>query len=153
MINFSFLKAKESRLIAVAVFLSALLFVVYQISPGGGRNTRPRLAQGRQTYFISSSEKGPKIMEATVDPFDPAPGDRQSMLVSASDAQPVRRVKVAMHMDHGIVEYPMALVSGSPTGGRWEASWIVSDTHDYVYGAGITAESTSGVAAVELTFR
>lgn len=114
-----------------------------------------RLAQGRQTFSVSSSDKtrGPQLSEIVVDPYDPAVGKDQTMTIAISDTLPVTRVSVTVATDKGRKSYPMKLASGEATRGVWEATWNVEDSHEVTYNASFMAQDSKYTDTVTLTMR
>ncbi len=114
-----------------------------------------RLVQGRQTFTVSSTDrtKGPQFSEIVVDPYDPAVGREQTMMIAVSDTFPVARVSVTVATDKGRKSYPMKLASGEATKGVWEATWNVEDSHEVTYNATFMAQDSKYTDTVTLTMR
>ena len=111
------------------------------------------LPQGKQTFSVSlgTSQKGPRLTEGFIDPYDPKIGETQTISISANDTKPILSVTVTMKTDNGAKEYPMKLVEGSELSGRFEGSWRVTDSHDHIYRAVIAALSANGSSSIEIT--
>jgi len=111
------------------------------------------LPQGKQTFSVSlgTSQKGPRLTEGFIDPYDPKIGETQTISISANDTKPILSVTVTMKTDNGAKEYPMKLVEGSELSGRFEGSWRVTDSHDRIYRAVIAALSANGSSSIEIT--
>lgn len=114
-----------------------------------------RLAQGRQVFSVSSTDKtrGPQFSEIVVDPYDPSVGREQSMTIAISDTLPVARVTVTVATDKGRKSYPMKLASGEAARGVWEATWNVEDSHEVTYNASFMAQDSTYTDTVTLTMR
>ncbi len=103
-------------------------------------------------FTISSGAKtGPMLQEGYLIPFDPVPGDTQTMSIIASDSQTITAVTVTIVMDKTTVMHQLKLTEGDATHGLWKGSWEVSDTHDTVYNIIIAATDKTSSSSVQIT--
>ena len=135
-------KSPKWEALTMAAAVVIVIFLAIYGEPFDFARDKPgrTIAQGRQTYFVFSKEKGPKVTEVVIDPFDPRRGERQTMSVKVNYPEPVRSVAVTMKLDGGDYTYPLTLVSGTDRDGTWEGSWRAEDTHDVIYKAAVVAE-------------
>ncbi len=148
------LKKREALGMIVAVLAVVILSTLPGLDRQDARNEKPAptpIAQGEQTYSVWSGEgSGPKITKVVVNSFDPKRGERQTMIISVGAEPAVGAVKVALKTDNGEKTYEFEKAISS---GLWGASWVVEDTHDYIYSARVEAISGKDTAKVDLSFR
>jgi len=114
----------------------------------------PPIAQGSQTYAVSTKGNGPKISSVTIDPFDPKMGERQAFRIAIASAYPVQNVLVTLTTDSSVTTYKLVGVEGYTMDGVWEGGWVTTDTHNYTYQATISAfTSSSTTSTAILSFR
>lgn len=120
------------------------------------RGTPTPLKKGKETYYISqsSSVKGPKITQVTLDPLDPKNGEKQTITVKALHSGPVTQVKISLMSDNKTQTLSsLSLVSGTNLEGEWQVSWTVDDTILYKYILKITATGGGVQSSVDLAIR
>ncbi len=119
------------------------------------RNKPKRLAQGKQTFEVSGSnrQQGPTITQVTIDPYDPAIGTQQTVQVLITGTSPLLTVRATLVTDNGERVYPLMLSSGQPLSGTWSNSWTTTETHDVTYLLKITASDGKTDDSVTLTIR
>lgn len=115
---------------------------------------KPLGSHGKTTFTIGGGNiTEPQFSQGYLDPYDPKQNGKQTVSIMVSYTQPVTRVQATLKTDHKAKIYPLTLVSGTPTNGRWEGTWTVSDSYFYTYNMDIQAESGSVSSRVELTLR
>lgn len=113
------------------------------------------LPQGKQTYFISGkAEPGkPVLTEVIYDPFDPKPGQRQTILVKTKAKPAVETVSVLMITDSVEKKYELKKLDPQGESFVWEGSWEVTDTHNNQYRAKVIGENQAGKTKIAMTLR
>lgn len=117
--------------------------------------TPPPLPQGKQTYFVSGkAEQGkPVLTEVVYDPFDPKPGQRQTILVKTKAKPAVDTVSVLMITDSKERKYEFKKTNDQGDVVTWEGSWEITDTHVNQYRAMVIGENQAGKTKIAMTLR
>lgn len=114
------------------------------------------IPHGKKVFSAGQSDKTvPQFSKGSIDPYDPANGATQTVIITVKHTQPVTKVTAILKTDHTIsTPVPFTLTSGTTTNGTWQGSWTVTDTYLYKYQLVLQAESTgSKPASVVLTLR
>lgn len=116
--------------------------------------TPKSIPTGKQTFSVSSGKQtGPQFTTGEIDPYDPAPGTKQTISVSAASTSPITTMNLTMQTDTKSKEIPMQLTGGTTTKGTWEGVWSVDDTYLYKYDATITATDGQETNSFTITLR
>ncbi len=113
------------------------------------------LPQGKQTYFVSGkAEQGaPVLVEVVYDPFDPKPGQQQTILIKTKAKPEANTVSVLMITDSKEMKYELKNLDTQGELLVWEGSWEVTDTHINQYRAVVTAKNQKGAGKIEMVLR
>ena len=115
------------------------------------------LAHGKQLYRVSGSTQGaPRIVEASVDPIDPARGATQTwtLHILEPNGKSVKEVSVKVFTDKKQTIVDLNKSSGTDQDGIWEGSSVIDDSYDEQYQAWLDAKNDAGLSqSVVLTFR
>lgn len=125
------------------------------VQPAAPTPTPRLLPQGKVSFDVQSSKKtGPRLTKGFIDPYDPKPGEKQTMTIyAAKSTKPVTNKTVTIKSDHDIITYTFETQSQTAEQEIWTASWTVSDTHTYTYVAIIEAENEEGINKTEVMLR
>lgn len=124
-----------------------------QATQSSTAGVRP-LPQGKVGFTVGQADKKAPLMgRGFIDPYDPKPGEKQTVSINVKDKVPVRSVAVTLKTDNSSKKYNMDLVEGTELEGRWEASWMVDDTHDHTYHAILETVGEKGSTSVDITLR
>lgn len=115
------------------------------------------LAQGEQIYGIGRGDgsKGPDLFEAIINPFDPKKGEQQTMKIRIKKGSlKTTKVNITLKSDNNAKTYPLTLLNEEADSETWSGSWIIEDTHNWMYKAVVDAtDEKDEVAHVEISFR
>lgn len=112
------------------------------------------IPHGKWGFTISTSQPGPKPGTGYLDPYDPATGTKQRIVLHLTDSVPVKNATVIIRTDNKTsATIPFTRIDGTELSGDWEASWTVDDTYLYTYIMTFEAISDNGKTRVESTFR
>jgi len=123
-----------------------------EILPSETQTPKPTprsLPQGKQEFMISQkAPAGPILKKVVIDPYDPKSNESQTFTLF-SDDQNIQSVAVTFLTDSGKQVESMTKKDDL----SWEGSWILKNTHDYVYRATIDAVNTNGTSSFTISFR
>jgi len=113
------------------------------------------IPSGTQTYNLSHGKDvvGPRLNQVTIDPFDPAVGESQTVTAKISHTSPVTDVAATMNIDGRSDTHTFKRISGSDTDGTWQATWTMMDSYDYTYYLFFKLTSEVDIFEGGLTFR
>ncbi len=159
----SLVLAGTAVIIVVGILIAALIkpaFLPRNLQNQIGYNQTPTntptptptpipLPKGPREFGISS-KNNPQLRSFKFNEYDPGKGERQTVIIKAVDLEGAKITSIILTLisDHQSKNYPLKLTSGTETDGEWSGSWIVEDTHDYVYKSKITALNDKGQKSV-----
>jgi hypothetical protein len=113
------------------------------------------LPQGKVPFFVSSGQKsGPQFRNGFLDPYDPVPGQTQSIAIHISGQAPITDVSAILKSDTKSETYPLRLFDGTDKDGQWEGKWTVADTHNSIYRLILNATDSTGFTnLIDITLR
>lgn len=118
-------------------------------------NSSPKpLPTGKQLYHFSHGQDvtGPKPTQATIDPIDPSPGDKQSFSITIPQENPlVTSVIATLITDNNQVQVKLKKVLGSKD--IWKGTWKVEDSYNSNYRIHLSISDNTSTFEGALRFR
>ena len=113
------------------------------------------IPHGTKGFTVGQSDKTvPQFRKGSIDPYDPAKGQTQTVTIAVKHSQPVTKVTATLTTDHATSQpYSFKLISGSDTDGDWQGSWPVTDSYLYTYVLTLNAVSSGSPGSVTITLR
>jgi len=136
-------------------------FTITIVASGPHTCSNPPVIPCGQLGFSSSGhgeDNWPTISRGVIGEYDPLIGETQTVTVTVGvrppATYPIQTVTVVFVQDSGrSPAYPLTLISGTNLNGEWLGSWVVSDTHCYIYRMEITATNEIHSTVLTVTLR
>lgn len=124
-------------------------------SPTPPLPTPRRIPHGKKKFTVGQGDKSiPQFGVGYINPYDPAVGSMQSIVISVKHTQPITSVTARITTDHlESAPYALKLIKGTNLNGEWQGSWKVTDSYLYTYIITFEAKSSSSTATVPITLR
>ena len=113
------------------------------------------ISHGKKRFQVSQGDRNiPLFGSGEINPYDPALGAEQSVIIDVAFADGVDAVSVLVQTDNkDSGPYSLALVSGTKKRGQWKGSWKMNDSYLYIYALTLKAESTASASTVQIALR
>ncbi len=112
------------------------------------------IPSGKTNFNVSGGKKAaPQFKEGTIDPYDPAQGQKQKITINLESQTPVTKVVSVISTDNQQQNIQMTLVSGDETTGTWEGSWVVDDSYEQNYQLKLTASNAEDAQEATIMLR